>query len=67
MTYSDFRNAIHKELAKRPAGATWNELRERLDLPYLRPCPEWTKRLEKEIGLKRSKGPCRALVWKVAS
>jgi len=64
MTYPDFKIAIQRELAKRrPAGATWEELRVGLDLPYKRPCPEWTKRLETDIGLKRLKMSSRALVW----
>ena len=45
---------------------TWNELKIALDLPYARPCPEWVKQFEKEIGLVRRKGAGRALVWRVA-
>ena len=45
--------------------STWAQLRADLDLPYDRPCPSWTKRLEEEIGLTRTKGVGRALVWKV--
>ena len=33
------------------------------DLPYDRPCPEWTRRLESEIGLIRQKGTGKAFVW----
>ena len=40
MKYPDFKIAIQGELAKRrPAGATWDQLRTDLGLPYKRPCP----------------------------
>lgn len=71
MRYTEFRDAIHRRLKRRKSGLTWAELRDTLDLPYDRPCPEWTKRLEAEIGLTRSKptapGAGRALVWRVTA
>jgi hypothetical protein len=63
MRYTDFKAAIHRHLQRRPAGLTWLELREALELPYDRPCPEWTHRLETEIGLTRHKGSGRQLIW----
>ncbi|MEM6332118.1 MAG: hypothetical protein AAF823_02120 [Planctomycetota bacterium] len=65
MRYTEFRDAIQRGLRRRGSGMTWAELREALDLPYDRPCPEWAKRLEAEIGLTRVKGSGRALVWRV--
>lgn len=66
MRYEDFREAIRGELARRRAGLTWAELRDQLGLPYERACPEWTRRLEREIGLRRGKGEKgNALVWTV--
>ena len=65
MRYLDYRDAIRQELQRNAAGLTWSELQMRLDLPYDRPCPSWTKQLEREIGLIRTKGPCRALIWKL--
>jgi hypothetical protein len=65
MRYTDFRDSIHTELRRTSAGLTWGQLQQRLDLPYVRPCPEWTQRLEREIGLNRVKGQGRALVWKI--
>lgn len=56
MRYVEFRDLILKELKKHPEGFTWKELRDRLNLPYKRPCPEWTKRLEKEIGFIKEGG-----------
>ena len=65
MRYIDFRDAIRNALRRAPEGLTWNELRDRLDLPYERPCPTWAKQLVKDIGLVRAKGTGRAMVWKV--
>ena len=67
MRYDEFRDAIHKALRRSRSGLTWAQLRERLDLPYDRPCPAWTKRLEREIALSRRRGggDGRELVWAV--
>ena len=65
MRYIDFKNVIHQELRRNAAGLTWAQLRQKLKLPYDRPCPAWTKQLEQEIGLRRTKGDGRALVWRV--
>jgi hypothetical protein len=65
MRYTEFRDKIQRRLQRAPEGMTWAELRDELDLPYSRPCPNWVGRLEKEIGLTRTKGRGRALVWKV--
>jgi hypothetical protein len=65
MRYEEFREAIRRGLAGRPNGFTWKELRERLSLPYERPCPTWVARLEREIGLVRARGESAAHVWSV--
>ena len=65
MRYADYRESIHRELRRNACGLTWAELQSKLDLPYDRPCPAWTKQLEQEIGLTRVKGAGRALIWKL--
>ena len=65
MKYTEFRDAIHAALSDLPVGMTWRQLRDQLNLPYDRPCPEWTKRLEQEIKLSRVQGSGRALIWKI--
>jgi hypothetical protein len=65
MTYVAFKSAIEGELRRHGVGRTWKQLQSRLKLPYERPCPDWTKRLEREIGLQRGKGNGRELVWRV--
>lgn len=49
MRYVEFRDAIENRLRRSPEGLTWRQLRERLNLPYDRPCPTWTRRLEQEM------------------
>ena len=65
MTYILFKNLIQTDLRKCATGKTWKVLRSDLDLPYDRPCPEWTRRLEREIGLTRRKGNGREFIWRV--
>jgi hypothetical protein len=66
MRYTDYRDAIERALEGSESGLTWAELQARLALPYDRPCPTWTKQLEREIGLRRVKASGRALVWKLS-
>lgn len=65
MRYTEFREGVEKSLRRNTAGRTWEQLRAELKLERRRACPEWTKALEKDIGLKRVKGAERALVWRV--
>lgn len=65
MTYIGFRDLIRTALRRKTRGLTWAQLQERLEFSYERPCPEWTRRMEREIGLSRTKGSGRALVWKL--
>jgi hypothetical protein len=65
MRYVEFRDLIRDELRATRSGLTWAELRDRLGLPYQHACPEWTRRLEEEIGLVRSPGLTRAYIWSV--
>lgn len=65
MTYLEFRDGIRSKLSTRAEGMTWRELKDELKLPYASPCPEWTKQLERDIGLDRSEKRGRAKVWRV--
>jgi hypothetical protein len=67
MRYVEFRDQIRTALRRTPTGLTWDELRDGLALPYDRPCPQWTRQLEQEIGLTRARGVGRALVWKLST
>ncbi len=65
MTYLEFRDRVRTGLGHHPGGLTWKELKAGQQLPYERPCPAWTVRLEREIGLRRQKRRGRALVWEL--
>ena len=65
MRYTEFRDVVRGELTRRKGGLTWRELKERLDLPYAKPCPTWVRRMEIETGLRRNPGPGRAYVWTI--
>jgi hypothetical protein len=65
VTYLHFRDTIRAALARHSGGLTWRELDQVLHFSSGRPCPEWVRRLETEIGLVRQPGPGRALVWKL--
>jgi hypothetical protein len=67
MRYVEFRDSVREELGRNPGGLTWVELRERLALPYDRPCPTWVKWLERDIGLSRARGSTAAYVWQVGT
>jgi len=63
MRYIEFKQTIRSTLLRHPSGLTWPQLKQRLNLPYDRPCPTWLKSLDGEIGLTRSKNKGRAHIW----
>jgi hypothetical protein len=65
MRYEQFRDLVRNELRVRKGGTTWTVLKARLRLPQRTPCYTWIYRLEKEIGLRRTRGP-RGMVWYLA-
>lgn len=65
MRYLEFRNTIEEELLQNPDGLTWAELKEKLNMSYNQPCPEWVRRMEEEVGLSRTRGTGRAYVWRI--
>jgi len=65
MQYTEFRDAIRRELQQSASGKTWKDLKETLSLPYDRPCPEWVGQLEQEIGLVRKEKKGNAFIWRI--
>ena len=56
MAYENFRSIIEEELRKEPNGLTWTQIRERRPELYQKfPANQWVRRMEKDIGLIRSK------------
>ena len=65
MTYEEFRQIIREELQKAPDGLTWTQIRKRRSEIYQKfPANQWVRRMEKDIGLIRSKEKGKTL-WKL--
>jgi len=65
MRYIDFKDLIAAELRQTPAGLSWSELKNRLQLTYQRPCATWIRRLEHEIGLVRVPQHGHTYCWRI--
>lgn len=56
MTYEEFKQIIKEELQKAPDGLTWTQIRKRRPEIYQKfPANQWVRRMEKDIGLIRSR------------
>ena len=63
--YEDFKRIIEEELRTAPDGLTWTEIRERRPELYQKfPANQWVRRMEKDIGLIRSKKAGKIL-WRL--
>lgn len=51
--YEEFKKSIKNILERHPAGLTWSQIRDKLNLPQKYPNNKWVKKLEQEIGLRR--------------
>jgi len=62
--YEKFKAQIELILKTESQGLTWTEIKQRLNLPQKVPNNRWVRRLEKDIGLTRTKEP-KGVVWKL--
>jgi len=62
--YEKFKTQIEAILRVEPEGLTWTEIKQRLNLPQRVPNNRWVRRMEKDIGLTRSK-EARGIVWRL--
>ncbi len=53
MSYEEFRDQIKKILTDNPAGLTWSQIKEQLNLPQRVPNNKYVTQMEKDIGLIR--------------
>ena len=67
MPYDDFRAKVAATLKSESGPLTWTEVRTRAGLPQLFPNNQWVRRMEKDIGLQRTKDPHGIVYWKLAS
>jgi len=63
MSYEQFRDIIQKTLRKCDGTLTWTEIRTIAKLPQSFPNNKWVNRLEKDVGLKRSKDKQGIIQW----
>jgi hypothetical protein len=65
MTYDDFRTKVVTTLEIAPHPLTWTEIRTAAGLPQLFPNNQWVHRLEKDIGLRRSRDAGGIIHWQI--
>lgn len=63
LTYEDFRDKIRETLKR--GSLTWTEIRTAAKLPQKFPNNQWVCRMEKDIGLKRSKDEHGIFRWNI--
>lgn len=63
--YKIFRNKVKDALQREKYGLTWNQIREKGQIEYTRPCYTWIKELEEEIGLIRERKG-KYVYWKLS-
>jgi hypothetical protein len=66
MAYDDFRAKIVAALGAAARPLTWTEIRTTAGLPQLFPNNQWVRRLEKDIGLRRSRDTSGIIHWQIA-
>jgi hypothetical protein len=67
MAYEDFRDKIATALQQARNPLTWTEIRTSTGLPQLFPNNQWVHRLEKDIGLRRTRDASGIIHWKVST
>ena len=66
MAYDNFRAKIGPALETAARPLTWTEIRTTVGLPQLFPNNQWVHRLEKDIGLHRSRDASGIIHWQIA-
>ena len=67
MAYDDFREKIATTLHGAGRPLTWTEIRTAAGLPQLFPNNQWVHRLEKDIGLHRSRDAGGIVHWQLTT
>lgn len=63
-TYNEFRLRIKKVLERNTEGLSWTEVRTASRLPQVLPNNAWVRRLEDDIGLRRTRER-GAMIWRL--
>lgn len=65
MNYEDFRSKVETALRSTGHDLTWTEIRTSTKLPQLFPNNQWVHKLEKDIGLMRSRDAHGIIKWRI--
>ena len=65
--YEDFRDKIATALRGVPHPLTWTEIRTSAGLPQLFPNNQWVRRLENDIGLRRTRDAHGIIHWQITN
>ncbi len=65
LTYEVFSEKIAATLTTEAGPLTWTEIRTKAGLPQKFPNNEWVRRLERDIGLSRTKDAHGIINWKL--
>jgi hypothetical protein len=65
LTYEVFSNKIALTLKASGGPLTWTEIRTKAGLPQKFPNNEWVRRLERDIGLSRTKDAHGIIIWDI--
>ena len=65
MAYDDFRDKIAAALRQAQRPLTWTEIRTSAGLPQLYPYNHWVRRLENDIGLRRTRDAGGIIHWQI--
>ena len=65
MAYDDFRAKIVSAIESARVPLTWTEIRTSVGLPQLFPNNQWVRRLEKDIGLQRTRDARGIIHWQI--
>jgi DNA-directed RNA polymerase subunit RPC12/RpoP len=66
LTYENFSNKIAQTLKSSSGPLTWTEIRTLAGLPQKFPNNEWVRRMERDIGLKRTKDGHGIINWELS-
>jgi hypothetical protein len=66
MTYDDFKEKIMTVLTEAGGPLTWTEIRTSAALPQLFPNNQWVHRMERDIGLQRTRTADGTINWQLA-
>lgn len=65
MTYDDFKGRIMTVLTEASGPLTWTEIRTSAALPQLFPNNQWVHRMERDIGLRRTRTTDGTINWQL--